>query len=79
VWERKNEQRLKVMDPWWCVHAKNEIVYVLMNQPSIFEQVQGEQNSKKKIIQSLFISIYSTSESHLLTMKITNSCFFFFF
>ncbi len=36
VWERKNEQRLKVMDPRWCAHAKNEIMYVLMNRPSIF-------------------------------------------
>jgi len=52
VGERKNEQRLKVMDPKWCAHAKNETVYVLMNRPSIFEQVQdeGEQNNKKKII-----------------------------
>lgn len=66
AWERKNEQRLKVMDPRWCAHAKNEIVYVFMNRPSIFEQVQGEgeQNNKKIIIQSLFISMYSTSESH---------------
>jgi hypothetical protein len=42
VGERKSEQRLKVMDPKWCAHAKNEIVYVLMNQPSIFQQVQGD-------------------------------------
>jgi hypothetical protein len=29
--ERKNEQRLKVMDPRWCAHAKNETMYVLAN------------------------------------------------
>jgi hypothetical protein len=34
--ERKNEQRLKVMDPRWCAHTKNETMCVLMNQPSIF-------------------------------------------
>ncbi len=34
--ERENEQRLKVMDPRWCAHAKNETMYVLMNQSSIF-------------------------------------------
>jgi hypothetical protein len=53
------------MDPRWCAHAKNETMYVLMNRSSIFEQVQdeGEQNNKKKIIQSLFISMYSTRES----------------
>jgi hypothetical protein len=36
-----------------------------MNRFSIFEQVKGEveQDNKKKILKSLFISMYSTRES----------------
>jgi hypothetical protein len=48
AWERKNEQRLKVMDPRWCAHAKNEIVYVLMNQPSILNKFKVKVNKTIK-------------------------------
>jgi hypothetical protein len=41
-----------------CAHAKNETTYVLMNHPSILQQIQGgnDQNNKKKVIQ--FASIF---------------------
>ncbi len=55
-----------------CAHAKNETTYVLMNHPSILQQIQGgnDQNNKKKVIQFASIFMLFNKENPWQTMKI---------